>query len=200
MIENSGTKDYEEKTQNKGGVISEPLFYDIIYTDPAWEYRHCASNSRKIENHYNTMKLEDIKKLEVPSKDNSICFMWTTSPKLQEALEVMSAWGFDYRSSLIWDKKDMGLGYWFRIQHEFLLVGVKGKMSPPPQNMRIRSILSEKLREHSRKPDIIRSLISKWYPNHSKIEMFSRNKFEGWDTWGNQVPKDQQQILQVIGE
>lgn len=172
--------------------------YQIIYADPAWEYRHCASNSRKIENQYPTMKLEEIKKLDLPIDDNAILYLWTTSPKITEALEVMGTWGFDYRTSLIWDKQVMGMGYWFRIQHEILLVGVKGKMSPPKPKDRISSIIRSNRRQHSRKPDIIRTLINKWYPNYNKLEVFARHKFEGWDCWGNQAPKDTQNILSEI--
>ena len=106
--------------------------YQIIYADPPWEYRHCASDSRRIENHYQTMKLEDIKNLNIPSDKNCVLYLWTTSPKLLEGLETLVAWGFDYRSSLVWDKQIIGIGYWFRGQHEILLVGVKGNVSPPP--------------------------------------------------------------------
>ena len=77
--------------------------YNIIYADPPWRYRHCASNSRKIENQYNTMSLQTIKDLEIPSTDNCILYLWATAPKLQEALEVLVAWGFDYRTCMVWD-------------------------------------------------------------------------------------------------
>lgn len=105
--------------------------YQVIYADPPWRYRHCSSKSRKIENQYPTMQINDIKSLKVPADDNCILYLWATAPKLNEAIEVMSSWGFDYRTCMVWDKEIIGMGYWFRGQHELLLVGVKGKMSPP---------------------------------------------------------------------
>lgn len=164
--------------------------YQIIYADPPWSYRHCASNCRRIENQYNTMSLEDIKGLNIPSEDNALLYLWATAPKLQEALEVMSSWGFDYRTCLVWDKEIIGMGYWFRGQHELLLVGVKGKFSPPPQALRKSSMLKERRGRHSHKPNIVRHWIEEWYPNETKIELFAREETPGWDVWGNEVPSD----------
>jgi len=164
--------------------------YQIIYADPPWEYRHCASKSREISNQYPTMKLDDIKILPIPSENNSVLYLWATAPKLSEALEVMKSWGFDYRSCMVWDKEIIGMGYWFRGQHEILLVGVKGKFSPPPQGLRTRSIWREKRTQHSKKPIGIKNLISWWYPLETKIELFARQKTEGWDVWGNEVESD----------
>ena len=136
------------------------------------------------------MCLDDIKNLEIPSEDDSVLYLWATTAKLEEALQVMKAWGYDYRSSLVWDKEIIGMGYWFRGQHEFLLVGVKGKFSPPEQKLRISSVYKEKRGKHSKKPDIIRYLISQWYPGKTKVELFARQKTEGWDVWGNEVESD----------
>lgn len=163
--------------------------FEVIYADPPWRYEHPVSDSRKIENHYPTMELEEIKSMAIPSAENSVLFMWTTAPKLQEGLDVMKAWGFNYRSCLIWDKQVMGLGYWFRISHEILLVGIKGKFSPPEPSLRIDSIFREKRGEHSKKPERIKYLIEKWYPNKSKIELFARNKSLGWSVFGNETNK-----------
>lgn len=161
--------------------------YQIIYADPPWEYRHCASKCREITNQYPTMKLNDIKELNIPSADNAILYLWATAPKLLEALEVMIAWNFDYRTCMIWDKEIIGMGYWFRGQHELLLVGIKGKMSPPQQNLRISSVWKERRTKHSKKPDNIRELIKQWYPAQERIELFAREKIEGWDAWGNEI-------------
>jgi len=138
----------------------------------------------------NTMNLEDIKNMEVPAKEDCLLFMWATAPKLDEALGVLNAWGFTYRSCLIWDKMKIGMGYWFRVQHELLLVGVKGKVHPPPPTERISSIFKRKRSNiHSRKPNEIRKLISQWYPDKSKIELFARQQFKGWESWGNETEK-----------
>ena len=168
--------------------MSEKIEYQVIYADPPWKYRELTTTkNRRIENHYPTMLLQDIKDMEIPSAKDSICYLWATSPKLKEALEVMEAWEFDYRSSLIWDKLTMGMGYWFRIQHELLLVGVKGSFPSPKPCQRIRSVVSMKKTKHSVKPDYIRRKISEWFPDASKIELFARDKFEGWATFGNEV-------------
>jgi N6-adenosine-specific RNA methylase IME4 len=163
--------------------------YSVIYADPPWRYRDATPN-RKVENHYPTMALEDIKNIPVPSEKNSVLFLWATTGKLPECLEVMKAWGYEYKSSLVWDKLVYGMGYWFRGQHEFLLVGTKGKFSPPAQPLRIRSVYQEKRTKHSKKPDHIRNLITSWYPEYSKLEMFARQKTNGWDVWGNEVEND----------
>ena len=169
--------------------------YDIIYADPPWKYRHCASNSRRIENQYPTMSLEEIKNMEIPAKEDCLLYLWTTAPKLGEAVEVIKAWGFDYRTCMIWDKDVIGMGYWFRGQHELLLVAVKGNFSPPKPSYRVSSILKEKRGQHSKKPDVIRNWINSWYPDKSKIELFARQRFQGWDTWGNEVPSDTQLLI-----
>lgn len=168
--------------------------YDVIYADPPWEYRHCASNSRRIENKYPTMKLDDIKKLSVPAAKNCVLYLWTTAPKLEEGLAVVKAWGFDYRSCLIWDKEIQGMGYWFRIQHEILLVGVKGDVSPPKPSARVSSVLRVRRASHSDKPDQVKELLASWYPEARKIELFYRQKTplffslkSSWDTWGNDL-------------
>lgn len=161
--------------------------YQVIYADPPWEYRHCASDSRRIENQYPTLDLEKIKELDIPSDENAVCYMWATSPKLQEALEVLEVWEFDYRSSLVWDKEIIGMGYWFRGQHEYLLVGVKGEFPPPEQSIRISSMFKQQRGKHSQKPEDIRKSISKWYPQYAKLELFARDTMEGWTSWGDEI-------------
>ena len=163
--------------------------YQVIYADPAWRYDYSISNSRKIENQYPTMDLNDIKELKVNdiADENCVLFLWATSPKLTEALEVMQSWGFNYRTCLIWDKEVIGMGYWFRNQHELLLVGTKGKISPPNPKERISSIFKEKRGKHSKKPDRIRELIAEWYKSSLKIALFARQRYEGWDSWGNEL-------------
>lgn len=164
--------------------------YQVIYADPPWRYDFSKSDSREIENQYPTMSIDEIKVLQIPSEKNAVLYMWTTTAKLVQSLEVMKAWGFEYKSSLIWDKLVYGMGYWFRGQHEFLLVGVKGKFSPPPQPLRIRSVFQEKRTKHSKKPAKIRELIQAWFPDCSRLELFAREKVEGWDSWGDEINSD----------
>jgi len=170
--------------------------YQIIYADPPWKYNFSKDNSDKIEVHYPTMELEEIKALDVPASDRCILFLWATAPKIKEALEVMESWGFEYKTHCIWHKKWIGMGYWFRGNHELLLVGTKGQMSPPDFQHRVDSVYSERKTKHSKKPYYFRKIISNAYPNLSKLEMFSRKEnelfdnTEGWDMWGNEVESD----------
>lgn len=162
--------------------------YPVIYADPPWRYDYAESDSRQIENHYPTMDLNDICALpvsEISTKD-SILFMWTTSPKLLESFDVISSWGFTYRTCAIWDKKKIGMGYYFRQQHEILIVATKGEIPAPPVSSRISSVISIDRSNHSAKPDEFYEIIENMYPDLPKIELFSRNKRDGWESWGNQ--------------
>lgn len=161
--------------------------YQVIYADPPWRYSFSKSNSRKIENHYPTMSLGEICALDVPSDDNCVLYLWTTAPKLIEGLKVMESWGFEYKSQAVWDKKRIGMGYWFRGQHEILLVGTKGRVSPPTPNERVGSVLGYERGKHSKKPNQVRDLIKSWYPSANRLEMFCRSPASGWDVWGNEV-------------
>jgi len=162
--------------------------FSIIYADPPWEYEFSNSNMRDIENHYPTLELEKIKEIKVPSDDNAILFLWTPAPKLEEALEVMKAWGFSYRTNIVWIKDKIGTGYYSRGKRELLLIGIKGEGigAPLPEN-RPKSVIFAERTEHSKKPDIFYEIIEKMYPKHSKIELFARNKREGWEAWGNEI-------------
>jgi N6-adenosine-specific RNA methylase IME4 len=161
--------------------------YDVIYADPPWRYDFSKSDSREIENQYPTMTVEEICALKIPSKENSVLYLWATAPKLLEALQVMKAWGFTYKTQAVWDKEIVGMGYWFRGQHEILLVGTKGRFSPPSQSNRTSSVFRERRSKHSKKPDSIRNWITVWFPAADKVELFARQKYEGWSVWGNEV-------------
>ena len=161
--------------------------YQIIYADPPWRYDFSKDNADKIENHYPTMTIEDICSITPPCDDNSVLYIWATAPKLLEALQVMKSWGFQYKTQAVWDKTWVGMGYWFRGQHEILMVGVKGKFSPPSPKLRESSVYREKKSKHSKKPLYFKELINKQFPNKTKLEMFAREKSKGWDVWGNEV-------------
>ena len=169
------------------------IMYQVIYADPPWRYAVTQSNSRKIENQYPTMEVADICALNVPSADNAVLYLWATAPLLVEALQVMEAWGFTYKTSAVWDKEHIGMGYWFRVQHELLLVGTKGQISPPDQDKRVSSVFRQARGQHSRKPDGIRALISQWFPDAKRLEMFGRPANESlfdcndWDIFGNEM-------------
>lgn len=160
--------------------------YPVIYADPPWQYGFSKSDSRKIENQYPTMTLDEICDLEVPASDDAILFLWTTSPKLEDSFKVVNAWGFEYKTCAVWDKQKIGMGYYFRQQHEILLVCKKGDIPAPDPANRPGSVFSFKRDKHSAKPHEVAEMIEAMYPEFSKLEIFCRSPRDGWDVWGNQ--------------
>jgi len=187
----------KEEFKEKRKLISEqvnhvdindiPEKFDVIYCDPPWRYDFSETTNREIENHYTTMECKDICKMNVPAADNCVLFMWATAPKLLEAIEVIKAWGFEYKTHAIWDKEKIGMGYWFRGQHELLMVATKGKVSPPDSAIRISSVIKEERTKHSKKPDCVAEYIELAFFEKSKIELFCREPRKGWYSFGNQI-------------
>ena len=174
--------------------------YDVIYADPPWSYdAETTAPNREIENHYSTMDLEEIKAMDVPADDEAVLFLWATAPKLEEALSVVEAWGFEYRTNIVWDKMCKGLGHWARIQHELLLIGRRGKFPTPDTGQKPDSVIQSKRGEHSKKPRKVRRIIDDAYPDASKIELFARDSIAGWDVWGDEAPDTTQQRLVPAG-
>jgi len=161
--------------------------FDVVYADPPWRYDFSKSDNRAIENQYPTMEVSDICKLKVPSAENSILFLWGTAPKLLEALEVMKAWGFEYKTNAVWDKKRIGMGYYFRIQHELLLIGTKGAPGVPGEKARPDSIFTEVKTQHSSKPSRVYEMIEAAYPDKKYLELFARTSRPGWRQYGNEL-------------
>lgn len=163
--------------------------YPVIYADPPWRYEHCPTDSRQIENKYPTMALDEICALPVAdlAAPHSVLFLWTTAPKLAEACRVLDAWGFSLRSNIVWDKVDMGMGYYARIQHELLLIAARGELPVPEPANRVRSVVRLPAGDHSEKPPYFRELIERMYPEYARIELFARQCTPGWDVWGNQA-------------
>ena len=183
----------EQRRQQLKTITLPQGKFDIILADPPWRYDYSVSRSREIENQYPTLSLDEIKFYQVNGvpiqekfAENSILFLWATSPKLLEALEAMKAWGFLYRTCAVWDKEIIGMGYYFRQQHELLLVGIRGRFSPPLAENRISSVIKSKRENHSKKPDIIYEMIEKMYPDGKKLELFARGSRTGWAKHGNE--------------
>jgi len=160
--------------------------WSVIYADPPWRYED-AEPTRAIENHYPTMTHEEICNLTIPAADDSVLFMWATSPKLTEALAVMDAWGFTYRTSMVWVKDRIGMGYYARQRHEFLLIGKRGNLPVPEPTDRPDSVIEAPLGRHSEKPGEVADLLAKMYPHLPKVELFCRQPRIGWDAWGNEA-------------
>lgn len=162
--------------------------YNVIYADPPWEYNFSETPTRALENQYPTMELSEIKKLKIPSADNSILFLWCPAPKLYpEGMEVIKAWGFIYKTCMVWVKDRIGMGYYARNRHELLLIATKGSPGVPEPSNRPDSVIEAPRTEHSKKPEIMYELIEQMYPHGKYLELFARNKRGNWKSWGNEV-------------
>lgn len=163
--------------------------FNVIYADPPWRYEYSISTSRDIENQYPTMSLYEICALPVSSisANDSVLFLWATSPKLAEAIGVVEAWGFTYKTCMVWVKDKIGMGYYARQQHELLLVATRGNLPTPKPEDRPSSVIYGERLGHSLKPAEFYDLIEKMYPEFSKVELFCRNPRDGWYSWGNQA-------------
>lgn len=163
--------------------------FSVLYIDPPWRYEHVETESRAIENQYPTMSHDDICDLpvDVIAADDCVLFMWATSPKLAEAMKVLEAWGFNYRTCAVWVKDKIGMGYYFRQRHELLLVATRGNLPTPAPENRLDSVFECPRTGHSEKPPIVYEFIERMYPEFLKCELFARNSREGWAAWGNQV-------------
>jgi N6-adenosine-specific RNA methylase IME4/ParB-like chromosome segregation protein Spo0J len=166
--------------------------YPVIYADPPWKYEHNEADDRAIENHYPTMSLGDICYLPVSqiAADAAVLFLWAPSPKLAEAMQVVQAWGFTYRTCAVWDKGVIGMGYYFRQQHELLLVATRGDMPTPAPSNRPPSVYKSPREGHSEKPEKFSAYIESMYPTLPRIELFARGLRDGWAQWGNEVRRE----------
>ena len=162
--------------------------YQCIVLDPPWSYgTKYSATGRRVANPYPEMSQDELKELEILSEDDSIIFLWTTQRFIWDAKELLEHWGFNYRSMIVWDKEQMGMGDLLRMQCEFCLVGIKGKpLLNNPNN--IRDIIREPRREHSRKPESFYEIVNTLCVG-SKIEYFSRTEREGWKSFGNETDK-----------
>ena len=164
--------------------------YPIIYADPPWRYENppVGDSSRSIENHYPTMSIEEICAMPVGdiAADDALLYLWATAPKLPECLKVIEAWGFEYRTHIVWVKDKIGMGYHARNQHELLLIAKRGEMPPPRPGQQPSSVIEAPRGAHSEKPSIFAETIERLYPDVGKIELFCRLPRQGWAVWGNQ--------------
>lgn len=175
--------------------------YQIIYADPPWEYRKSGGikSARGLaKKFYPTMKLEDIKNLDVQSISDKNCylFLWTTAPCIEESLEVLKVWGFQFYTIVFtWIKQNKvadslfwGMGNATRANPEYVLLGRKGKLERLDKG--VHSVVVSKISNHSSKPEEVRIRIEKLFGDLPRIELFARQKTEGWDSWGNEVKSD----------
>jgi N6-adenosine-specific RNA methylase IME4/predicted transcriptional regulator len=163
--------------------------YRIIYADPPWSYGNTQPDYHTEQrDHYPVMELADICALEVSEwvEDDAVLFLWTTSPILQDAFKVIRAWGFEYKSSFVWDKVKHNMGHYNSVRHEFLLVCTRGSCQPDAKRL-FDSVYTEERTEHSVKPAHFRVMIEAIYTSGRRLEMFARSKRKGWDRYGHEA-------------
>lgn len=176
--------------------------YHVIYADPPWEYRQNGSKTKNqgmAKQHYNTMSTNDISLLPIESisTDQTVLFLWATFPNIGEALKVIEAWGFLYKTAaFVWVKKNKkadslfwGMGAYTRANAEICLIAVKKgtKANQVVKRHDIHQIVAAPIRLHSQKPDEIRDRIVALMGDVPRIELFARNTTPGWDVWGDEV-------------
>jgi N6-adenosine-specific RNA methylase IME4 len=172
--------------------------YGTILADPPWQFMNRTGKvapEHKRLSRYPTMTLQEIKEIPVATvaKEKSHLYLWVPNALLMEGLEVMKAWGFQYKTNLVWHKvrKDggpdgRGVGFYFRNTTEIVLLGVRGRLRTLSAGRSQVNIIRSQKREHSRKPDELYDIIESCSPGPF-LEMFARGQRQGWGQWGNQV-------------
>jgi len=165
--------------------------YSVIYADPPWQYDNAIPSWSPAVAHYPTMNTEAISLLGVPSADNAVLFLWTTNPFIEDALSVISMWGFEYKTNIVWVKsnriaKGQGSGFYVWGHHELLFICAKGSMTPQMKGRpQVSSVLEADAGAHSQKPKEVYGIIEALYPGESYLELFARDESHpGWTTWG----------------
>ena len=161
--------------------------FDLIYADPPWQLGSPASPNSP-EQHYPTLPTSQIAELAVPAAENAVLFLWAVTSLLPDALEVIGAWGFTFRTCLVWVKPSIGLGNYVRNRHEKLLLATRGSYPLPPPQRRPGSVVEARRGRHSEKPARFYELIEQMYPQAQRLELFGRGKARpGWTSWGNEA-------------
>ena len=186
-------------------VDPSDVTFNVIYADPPWHYSNArtgGSMSSGAASQYPTMQLRDLLLLPVPrvARADAVLFLWATVPLLPDALTLLRAWDFAYKTALVWDKSHaedmfgqvresrMGMGFWFRVQTELLLLGVRGAV--PPFRLAQRNIIREPAREHSSKSPGARRVIeaaTAAMPERRMLELFACERVDGWVSHGDAV-------------
>jgi N6-adenosine-specific RNA methylase IME4 len=179
--------------------------YQIIYADPPWEYKQSGSKTSSrgmAKQHYPTMSTKDICGLPINrlKTDTTILLVWATFPNISQALKVIEAWGFEYKTAaFVWIKKNKkntntnfwGMGAYTRANAEVCLLGISKntKAKEIVKRHDIHQVIESPISRHSEKPNEVRMAIEKLFGDVSRIELFARQATEGWDIWGNEAPE-----------
>jgi N6-adenosine-specific RNA methylase IME4 len=181
-------KEVKQKIEEEN-LVTPNKKYHVIGIDPPWAYEEKGgfssddynSESNRGAVDYPTMTVEQIKKIELPSADDCVLFLWTTHAFLRDSFDLLDEWGFKYKATLVWDKVKMGLGRTVRMQVEFCLIAIKG--NPIINGSSERDIITEPRREHSRKPEAFYEMAERMCVGN-KLDYFSRQNRKNWDHYG----------------
>ncbi len=182
-----------ERVREKASALPQGL-YNVVLADPPWEYDNTGVHGAA-EAHYPTMSLQDIcdlpETIGLQVADDAVLFLWATNPLLEDAFQVVEAWGFSYKTNLVWVKTDLkkpGAGWYVRGRHELCLICTRGSFTPLDERVSppIGSVVEAPVRDHSRKPDELYQVIERLYPGCAYVELFARQEREGWTGWGTE--------------
>lgn len=179
--------------------------YPIILADPPWHFQNYSADApgmkhdraRGANKYYPTMTTDQICGLTIPAADSAVLFLWACWPTLPDALRVIDAWGFTYKTlAWTWVKSNphgwgfwKGMGYYTRANTEPCLLATRGAVAKP-RNRAVSALIYAPVQQHSRKPDDQYEKIARLYPDGDRLELFARRPRLGWDVWGNEVISD----------
>ena len=176
--------------------------YDLILADPPWKQskggkKSARENSSGTPLDYPVMSLEQIgavlKETRDLSEDNHALFLWTIDKYLHESEQIATSLGYKLHARMIWNKvTGIPAAFTVRYGHEYLLYLYHGKLLPVAVEERgkIHTVFTEQVKAHSKKPEVSYQIIERLYPNSKRLELFCRNKRNGWDSWGNEIESD----------
>lgn len=179
-------------TEDLYGLVESGKKYGTIYADPPWMYSNQATRSAT-SGVYKPgewgMSVDELCALPVPelTTEKAHLHLWTTNAFLPVSFQVIEAWGFEYKSVFVWAKTQIGIGNYWRVSHEFLLLGVKGSLTFRDKSL--RSWQEIKRTKHSAKPEQVADLIEKASPG-PYLELFARRTRPDWTVWGNEIERD----------
>lgn len=174
-------------TNNLDALVARGLRFGTIYADPPWAYSNTAARGAA-EGHYRTMTLDAIRGLPLPqlALPRAHLHLWATTSFLHDAFSIIRAWGFTYKSCFVWVKPVIRCGNYWRLAHEFLLLGVRGRT--PFRDRRQRSWLELVRSRHSRKPERVRDIVERVSPG-PYLELFGRKPASGWVVFGDSIER-----------
>lgn len=196
------------RTHNHSKAANDIIRFGSVLADPPWQFSNrtgkMAPEHRRLHR-YKTMSVEEICSLPVKevAADQSHLYLWVPNALLAEGLHVMKAWGFTYKTNIVWYKvrKDggpdgRGVGFYFRNVTELLLFGVKGRMRTLQPGRTAVNIITSRKQEHSRKPNLVYGLVERCSPG-PYLELFARYERDGWTQWGDEMCPDTDLIAAI---